>query len=723
MKKKRILSLILAMAMALSLVLSGCGGGSTASTSADSGDASAAGDAGTAEELSYDELSWEIYEENLGDFYDAYMDAKDETEDADLRNALMALAEAKLMESGTVVPTNSEGGSYALTRRAIRSYSSVMWGSDCDRYHSSLVTNEIIKSEDTDALRSLWNELSGTGTYLEEAKSYLEEKGYSLKDSFTFAYATDPMIWDILNTCLESDSDALVNTFDGLMEYDCENVLQPALAESYEVSDDGLTYTFHIRPGVMWVDSQGREVAEVKADDWVAGMQHLLDVQAGLEYLMDGLLVNASAYINGEITDFSQVGVEAVDDYTLVYTLESPTPYFITMLGYSPFAPLCRSYYESQGGAFGEDYAVSGSGDYGTSPDNIVYNGPYLITNWTSQNILVFSYNESYWNPDAVNVHTITWMYNDTSDPTKSYNDFLSGDTDSVTLTSSTLELAKEDGSFDKYAYVNDTDACSYVLYFGLNRSTFANFNDATVCISPKADDEEAQDRTSAAMRNVHFRRAVVTALDKESLNAQRIGDELASVSLRNSYTPGTFVRMDQDVTVDINGAATTFPAGTYYGEIMQAQLDADGFPITVWDSETGSGDGYDGWYNPEFSASELATAVEELAADGVVVDADNPIYLDMVYPSISVEYTNKAMALKQSIEETTGGLVIINTVAGSSWDDWWYATYYPSTGAEQNVDINDCTGWIPDYGDASSYLDTLLPDYAGLQTRCLGIF
>ncbi len=717
MKKKHILSMLLVSAMTLGLTTSGFVSGAADDSTASSDDA---------EELSYDDLSWEIYDENLGDFYEYYMAAKDEVESADMRTALMALAEAKLMETGTVVPTYSQGGYYALTRRAVKTYPSVTWGSDYDRYHSALVTNETIKTEDTEALRSLWSELAGTGTYLEEAKAYLEENGYTLKDSYTYAYNDDPTTWDLFAAYLTTTSEPLVNTYDGLMEYDCENVLQPALAESYEISDDLLTYTFHIRPGVMWVDSQGREVAEVTADDWVAGLQHLLDTQSGMEFLAgegNANIVNASEYINGEITDFSEVGVEAVDDYTLVYTLEAPAPTFLTMLGFTPFAPLCRSYYESQGGTFGDEYAVSGSGTYGSSPNNIVYNGPYLVSNWTSQNILVFSYNDSYWNPDAVNVHTITWLYNDGSDPTKGYNDFLAGTVDAVNLTSSTLEIAEGDGTFDQYSYISDTDACSYTLYFNMNRGAYANYNDATVCVSPKADDVEEQERTKAAMRNVHFRLAVATALDQVSYNAQIKGDELASVNLRNSYTPATFVWLENEVTVDINGTETTFPAGTYYGEIMQAQIDADGFPMKVWDPETGSGDGFDGWYNPEFSASELAAAVEELAAGGVTVDADHPIYLDIVYPSNDVTYTNRAMAFKQSVETATGGLVIINTVAGSNYDDWFYANYYNPTGADQNSDINDCTGWIPDYGDASNYLDTVLPDYEGYQTKAFGIF
>ena len=88
------------------------------------------------------------------------------------------------------------------------------------------------------------------------------------------------------------------------MEYDNEGVHQPALAESYEVSEDGLTYTFHLRQGLEWVDSQGRKVADLTANDFVAGMQHMMDAQGGLEYLIEGVIKNASQYISGECYRF-----------------------------------------------------------------------------------------------------------------------------------------------------------------------------------------------------------------------------------------------------------------------------------------------------------------------------------------------------------------------------------------------------------------------------------
>ena len=98
-------------------------------------------------------------------------------------------------------------------------------------------------------LKALWEQKRGTGTYEAAAKEYLVEKGYTLKSSYGTSYSTEPKNWDALGTSYASDTNFIVQTCDGLLEYDIENVQQPALAESYEVSGDGLVYTFHIREG------------------------------------------------------------------------------------------------------------------------------------------------------------------------------------------------------------------------------------------------------------------------------------------------------------------------------------------------------------------------------------------------------------------------------------------------------------------------------------------
>ncbi|MGM9662312.1 MAG: ABC transporter substrate-binding protein [Oscillospiraceae bacterium] len=716
--KRRIVSLFLAMLLGLSLVA--CGG---------SGDAESGGDDVDTSEMSYDELSNYIYDQVLGEFYETYQAAKASTNTSE-RFALMAIAEAKLLESGVMMPTYTAGGRYAISRVAPYSVSYSLWGSDYERYHQALVTTEFITVEDRTEMKQKWGELRGTGTYESWAKSFLQQKGYTLKDEYDLVYSANPTTWDVFSSYLASDSAAIVNTYDGLYEYDCEGYIQPALATSFDVSEDGCVYTFHLREGVMWVDSQGREIAEVVADDFVAGMQHLLDAQSGIEYLAGAYggcnIVNADEYMAGNVTDFAEVGVKALDDYTVEYTLAAPCSFFETMLGYTTFAPLCRTFYESMGGKFGAEYDPTAANyTYGLDPNSIAYCGPYLVTSATENNSIVFAANESYWNKDNINIKKIVWRYDDSSDVTKTYRDAINGTIDGVNLNTSTMETAKAEGVFDKYAYISNTDATSYVAYLNLNRASFNNFNDETKVVSPQTEEDAA--RTNAAVRNVHFRRALAFSVDRAAYNAQAVGESLKYNSLRNSYTPGHFVSLDEDVTVSINGTDTTFPAGTYYGEILQAQLDADEIPIKAWDPEAndglGLGDGYDGWYNPDNAAAELEQAIAELAEDGVEISEENPIYIDLPYVSSVELYANKANAYKQSVEASLGGKVVVNLVACSDITEWYYCGYYTGYGYDSNFDVYDLTGWIPDYGDPCSYLDTMLPDYQGYQTKCLGIY
>ncbi len=680
----------------------------------------------TMEELAamdHDTRSSYLYEQNLGEFYEIYQEAKAELDDISLRYAMMAVAEAKLLESGVIIPFQTRGAGYALSRVALRTKNTTMWGTDNKRFHNQVVTTEFIKSEHIAEMREKWAELKGTGTYEEWVKEYLTDNGYELKDTYSYnLYNSDPTTWDILATSQAVDNEAIVNTYDGLMEYDMENVQQPALAESYEVSDDGLTYTFHIREGVEWVDSQGRKVADVKADDWVAGMQHMMDAMGGLEFLIDGVIKNATGYINNEITDFNEVGVKAIDDHTLEYTLEAPCPYFMTMLGYSIFAPMSRDYYTSQGGKFGADFDKSAADyTYGQTPDNIAYCGPYLVTNFTSKNIIVFSANESYWNKDNINIKTITWPYEDGSDALKLYNDTKAGTVDGTGLTSAQVEAAKADGLLEEYGFISDTDGSTFPNYYNLYRTAYANANDETKVVSQLTDEEK--DRANAAIGLKDFRLAVTFATDKASMNAQVTGEELKTYRLRNSYTPATFVTLEKETTIDINGTATTFPAGTYYGEVMQAQLDADGFPAKVYDETLASGDGYDGWYNPEKAKEYLAKAKEQLAAKGITVDKDNPITIELPYDASNEPFTNRANAYKQSVEATLDGEVIVSINPANDNDEWYYSGYFTDYGYEANYNVTDVSGWSPDYGDPASYLDVYLPDYAGYVTKSLGIF
>ena len=672
----------------------------------------------------YNAMSAAIYDAQLGAFNTLYQAAKEET-NVSKRYALMAQAEAKLLEAAVLIPGTTNGGNYGLSRVAKRSASTVLWGNDSDRFHNVLVTTELISAEDQTHLKAMWNEVRGTGTYTQKATDYLKEKGYTLKDTYNMGYVSDPQTWDAFATSRSADSEAIVNTYDGLVEYDNENEIKPALAESWEVSEDGKTYTFHIRQGAKWVDAQGREVADVKADDFVAGMQHMLDAGGGLEYLVENIIVNALEYNTGDVTDFAEVGVKATDDNTVVYTLCQPTSYFITMLGYNVFAPMSRTYFESKGGVFGkDDYKAAvdaGTMKYGQTVNDIAYCGPYTVTNHTAENTIVFEANPTYWNKDNITIKTLTWKFNDGKDPTKAYEDTKAGTLDGCGLSSASLEACKADGNFEKYCTVSDTDATSFVLFLNLNRNAYANFNDKTKAVSTMTDDQKK--RTDAAMLNVHFRRAIGMGLDIATYNGQVVGEELKLNSVRNSYTPGNFIALEEDVTVEINGESKTFAKGTYYGEIMQAQIDADGVKIKVWDAENQTSDGFAGWHNPANAYEELQQAITELKEFGVEISKDNPIVMDLPYYSGADVYTNRAQTLKQSVEEALQGCVVVNLVSCADAKEWYYAGYYTESGKDANYTLYDVSGWGPDYGDPATYLDTMLGDGAGYMAKCLGLF
>jgi len=669
----------------------------------------------------YDALSQAVYDDVLGEFYKYYQEAMKETSTA-ARFAKMAIAEAKMLGAGIFLPTTSQGGNYAMTRVAPYTNTPVLFGNDTYRFHDRIVTTEPIEAAHIAEIKAEWNKRLGTGTYEQWVKDYLKDKGYTIKDTAAFYFDADPETWDVLATSNAADSEVLVNTYDGLIEYDMENKPQPALAESWTVSADGLTYTFKIRKGIVWVDNQGRKVADLTADDFVAGMQHMMDAEGGLEYLACAgcaNIVNADEYIAGK-AEFAQVGVKAVDDYTLTYTLTQPTSYFLTMLGYGVFAPMSRSFYVSQGGKFGDDYKVDDPNyKYGKSPETIAYCGPFVITNFTSNNTIAFDTNTSYWNVDGNNLKKMTFLYTDGSDQQKPYDDFFNKVIDTQGMTMERVKIAKDKGTFDKFAYVSDTDATTYCGFFNIRRAAFANYNDANVGVSPKSEEERV--RTGAAMLNQHFRLALAMSIDRGTYNAQSVGEELKLNSLVNSYTPGNYVFLDAEVTVKINGTDKTYPAGTLYGQIVQDQLTADGIKLTVWNGTSSAG--FDGWYSKENAAEEMAKAVEELKAQGIEVSASKPIYLDIPMRTDSPVNKNMKQAMKKSIEDATGGCIKVNLIEYNTRDTYLDATYWYGAGNEANFDLNDGSGWGPDYGDPSTYLGTMLPAGAGYMTKSLGIF
>ena len=663
-------------------------------------------------EVTYERADDEdVYEATLTEYAELLAKAEEST-DPDERFLLFAQAEACLLDSAVMIPTTTRGGRYAISRQAPRTLPYVQWGNDDDRRFGMVISDEFLTKEERADLMDMWNKaVAGEGEY--DPISYLEGKGHTIQRDFTYTFSTAPATLDWLNTSYQSDTEVTVNCVDGLVEYDNLNHLNPALAESWDVSDDGLVYTFHIRPGVYWCTSEGTKYAEVTAHDFEAGMRHMLDCQEGLEWLIDGIIVGGTDYYaNGGSWD--DVGYKAIDDYTLEVTLERPTSYFMTMLTYSCFLPICKSFYESRGGVFGVDEYAEASLDtnaytFGKNTDvsSQVYCGPFLLRSFQQDSEIYMVKNENYYNLDKVVLNSQRWVYDNGENPTASYNDTVAGVYAGINLLESngTMKLAKDDGNFDKYAYITDTESTSYFGGLNLNRGTFALESGA--CASPKTEQQKID--TNTALNNKNFRKAMMHAFDKATQNAVVNGEELACTNLRNMYTHPEFVSLSRDMTDE---SGFTFPAGTFYGEMVQHYLDNLGCKINV-------ADGVDGWYNPDLAKEFLAAAKEELG-DSV----SYPITIDVVYYSANDNITAQAQVYKKNIEEVLGAEnVVVNLIEATTSEDYYASGYRAGSGDAGNFDMFYGSGWGPDYGDPSTYLDTFAGEGAGYMTKVIGLF
>ena len=653
----------------------------------------------------------EVYYSILGEYEELCLAAKEAATD-DERFVLYAQAEALLLDSAVMIPTTTQNGAYTISRIAPRTVPYVQWGNDDDRFKGLVISGDdfLTPAERAD-LFALWDAaVKGEGVY--DPAAYLTEKGHTLNRNYKRTFSTAPVTLDWLNTSSQADTEITVNTVDGLVEYNNLSQMMPALAESWTISEDGTVYTFKIREGVYWYTSEGTEYAEVTAKDFEAGFHHMMDAEAGLEWLVDGVVVGVSEYLYAG-GSFDDVGYKATDKYELTVTLTKPYSYFMTMLTYSLFLPICEDWFLSHGGVFGkEEYAAASaesSYTFGKSTDvaSQVYCGPFLIQKLNADSEIYLAKNPNYYKIDEVNLDSITWIYDAGENPIQTYNDVVAGVYASTGLTQSTgtLDLAKADGNFDKYVYISETTSTTYSGGPNLNRGTFALASGA--CASNKTEQQKID--TETAMMNKNFRKALLKAFDKETYNAVSRGTDLALTNLRNMYTHPNFVKLNEDTT-DADGH--TFVGGTFYGEMVQYYLDQLGANINV-------SDGTNGWYDPEGAVECLKAAVEELG-DTVTW----PIQIDVVYLSSAAANTAQAQAYKQVTEACLGtDYVVVNLIEATTSADFYASGYRASNGEAGNFDMFYGSGWGPDFGDPCTYLDTFLGGGAGYMTKVIGLF
>lgn len=246
----------------------------------------------------------------------------------------------------------------------------------------------------------------------------------------------------------------LNNAFEGLYRLDANHEPQPALAESYTVSDDGLVYTFTLREGLQW--SNGTPLT---ASDFVFSWlkQMSADATNGYNFIMTDYIVNGLEYGEGTATA-DQVGVKALDDRTLEVTIKNPTPYFLYLTTLSMYFPLNEAYVTEQGES------------YGITADNMIYCGPYTITSYDPAVGTSMVKNETYW--DAANVSIPKVEVKIIKDQSSALNTYLAGSLDKVNLSSADVPTYQDDPEFHTV-----TEFRSTYLQFNLDDPAMANLN------------------------------------------------------------------------------------------------------------------------------------------------------------------------------------------------------------------------------------------------------
>ena len=489
------------------------------------------------------------------------------------------------------------------------------------------------------------------------------KSGSSGEQTFSYVYTTDPDTLDYSISNKKSTSEFTGNAVDGLLEVDKYGNLIPSLAKDWTVSKDGLTYTYKLREGVKWMTSEGEEYGEVKAQDFVTGLQHAADKKSSALYLVQKSVKGLDDYVSGKTKDFSTVGIKAIDDYTVQYTLSQPESFWNSKTTMGILMPVNEEFLKSKGDDYGQ----------GTSPSSILYCGPYLIKSITSKSSAILEKNPTYWDAENVKISKVKLTYYDGQDSESLIRGFDNGDyTVARVFPNGSNYKSVEKKHKDDIVYT-DQGSSTYNLSFNIDRQAYE--------ITTKTTDAQKAS-TKKAILNKDFRQAIMFAFNRKAYVAQTNGEAGANKVIRNTFTPPNFVQID----------------GKQFGDAVEKDLEAYG---DEWKGVSVA-DGKDTLYNPSKAKEEFAKAKADLQAQGV----EFPIHLDLPTSSTYTEGIKQAQSFKQSIESTLGAENVVIDLNMVSEDDLQRVTYFAENASQQDWDLNNNLGWGPDYTDPSSYID-----------------
>jgi len=485
--------------------------------------------------------------------------------------------------------------------------------------------------------------------------------------TFSYIYETDPDNLNYLTTNKAATANITSNVVDGLLENDRYGNFVPSMAEDWSVSKDGLTYTYTIRKDAKWYTSEGEEYAAVKAQDFVTGLKYAADKKSDGLYLVQESIKGLDAYVKGEIKDFSQVGIKALDDQTVQYTLNKPESFWNSKTTMGVMAPVNEEFLNSKG----DDFAK------GTDPSSILYNGPFLLKSIVAKSSVEFEKNPNYWDKENVHIGKVKLSYWDGQDTNKPTEAFKDGSFTMARLFPTSASYPETEKAFKDNIVYTQQDSTTFLVGINIDRQSYK--------YTSKTTDEE-KTSTKKALLNKDFRQALAFGFDRTAYASQVNGASGATKLLRNLFVPPTFVQAD----------------GKNFGELVKEKL------VTYGDewSNVNLDDAQDGLYNPEKAKAEFAKAKTALQAEGVKF----PIHLDMPVDQTNTTKVQRVQSLKQSLEATLGTDNVVVDIQQLQKDDVLNITYFAETAAGEDWDISDNVGWSPDFADPSTYLDIIKP-------------
>ena len=504
--------------------------------------------------------------------------------------------------------------------------------------------------------------LIGTGLVLATG-ILLTACGQSNSDTSTFSstFSANPTTFNYLLDYYADNTAVITNLVDGLLENDSYGNLTPALAEEWSVSSDGLTYTYKLRKDAKWYTADGEEYASVKAQDFVTGIKYAADNKGQAMDLIQNSIKGLNDYVTGVTNDFSTVGVKALDDYTVEYTLTRPEPYWNSKTTNSILFPV------------NEEFLKSKDKDFGTlTPDSILYNGPYLLKDFTSKSSIEYVKNPHYYDHDKVTIEKVKLAYFDGSDQEMTIRNFESGAYSIAGVYPNSSNYAKTKEKYQDNIVYSLQDKTSWYFNFNVNRKTYNH--------TAKTTDEQKKSAQTAIL-NKKFRQAINFGIDRTAYSAQSNGEEAASKTLRNTLVPPTFVQVGDKT----------------FGEVTASKLVNYG---TEW-SGINLADAQDAYFNKEKAQVKYAEAKKELEAQGVTF----PIHLDVPVDQTNKNAVSGMNSVKQTLETVLGSDNIVIDVQQLSTDDFGNVAFLAPNPAARDYDLN-FDGWVGDYQDPSTYLD-----------------